>query len=203
MTKVTLLTDDSTPLPTPENAAPKTISFPLTGQPGEAIFRIPTIGNAIAVQSRFPNISQADFCRKMAEDALVSWGGESSMPIDSEIDIADDFAILELFASDTSGGAFEVCVDKSHEVITALGAIAFRRPTRVDVRKVDQLNAQVRSGKIGTILSDLMWACDLTTDWWQSGRKIMSGDFNELPLSDYLNIQAALAAFFPRRTTSI
>jgi hypothetical protein len=204
MTNITILSDDTNnyslnnkeAVPAPE----RTITFQLTGQPGEAIFKVPTIGGAIAAQKTNPNSSPSELYRSLATDNLISWGGEASMPMDSEIDIVDDLTILELFSFDTSSGTFEVLPDKSHEVATTAGNLVLRRPTRQDVRKVESLNKSVQSGKISPVMSDLMWACDLTIKWWRDNRSIMPGDFNELPLSDYSNIGAALQAFFPRRT---
>jgi hypothetical protein len=206
MAKIELLSDSSDsqvfnnkePFPTP-----KTITFPLTGQPGEAVFNVPTIGNAIASESANPNLAKIELYRKMAANSLISWGDKSSMPPDEEIDIADDFAIIELFSVDTTTGTFDVLPDKSHSVQLSVGLLLLRRPSRVDVRKVESLTSQVQAGKMGGIMSDLMWACDLCVKWWKDSRSIMPGDFNELPLSDYANIGAALQAFFPRRTALI
>lgn len=209
MTKVTFLSDSannqSPEISTLLNVDSKepiltTLSFPLTGQPGEAVFRNPTIGDAIATQAASPSSDPSELCRKMAADNLMSWGLESSMPPDDQIDIFDDLRILELFSFDTTDGTFEVLPDKSHEVETTAGKVILRRPTRQDVRKVESLSKSVQSGKISPVMSDLMWACDLCIKWWKDTRSIMPGDFNELPLSDYANIRAALQAFFPRRT---
>jgi hypothetical protein len=203
MPKVELLSDADSESPNNHPSTPveeKTLSFPLIGQPGEAVFRLPTIGNAIAVQSRYPNLEAIDICRKMAEDALISWGDNTSLPPDDEIDMADDYAMVELFMIDGSTGEFDVLPDKSLACQTAKGLLVLRRPTRVDARKGESLSAQVLKGKVNAITSDLMWACDLCVKWWNESRKIMPGDFNDLPISDYVNIQAALRSFFPRRT---
>lgn len=183
----------------PTSSEERTLSFPLTGQPGEAVFRVPTIGNAIVLQSRYPKLEAVELCRKMAEDALIRWGSDTTLPPENEIDLADDYAMIELFMVNTTSGEFDVLPDKSHACKTEKGLVIFRRPTRVDARKMESLVTQVRNGKLNATVSTLMWGCDLCIKWWNELRPIMPGDFNDLPISDYSNINVALEAFFPSR----
>lgn len=182
----------------PETApeAPKTLTLELVGQLGTASFHVPTIGALIDVERENPSISPGELCRRLAEISLIDWAGSPKTPSDDEIDIEDDFAIIELFsAAITPDNSFEVLPDKSHQVELTVGKVTFRRPSRVDARKAEQLT---KSGA-GQVNADIAWACGLCMTWWRSDRPIMPADFDKLPLDDYAKLQAALKAFFRRR----
>jgi hypothetical protein len=161
----------------------------------EAVFQVPTIELLIGLERNYPKIEGSEIYRKLAEICLIDWAGQPKMPPDEEIDIADDFAVIDLFSLN-AGDSYEVLPDKSHKVVTEKGSIIFRRPTRPDVRKAEQLSKRTSE----KVLTDIMWACELCTSWWNSSRKIMPADFYELNFHNYASISTALQAFFPKRS---
>jgi hypothetical protein len=187
-------TPTASPSPTP--VEPKTISFQLEGEPGEAVFSIPTIRHL--KQAERGNPSPQDLCRKLGEICLIKWGEQTKIPDDDAIDAVDDQEMMQVFLDlieDTTSGEYEVLPDRSHRVQLSVGSLTLRRLTRKDVKLAE-------TSKAGRVAIDILTAVSATTDWWRSDRSIMPADFDPLPLSDYGRLSKALQGFLTKRASA-
>lgn len=207
-------------LATSKTAEPKTISFELEGEPGEAVFRVPLVGDMRRVEKeKIPEIT--DQFRRLAQFCLISWAGRDQMPPAEEIDAFDDqemfrlmlrqatavndesvedAELLSIFTSSEAGeeNSFEVLPDRTHRVHLPPGAVTLRRLNQKDIKNVEKA-----AKSSGAVTTDVLTACSICVEWWGGNRRaIMPADFDSIPLAEFRRVSAALASFLKRSKRS-
>lgn len=196
---------------------PSTLSFPLEGEPGEAVFNTPTVRHMKLVERNHKKLSITDQLRELGRLCLVQWGEHTALPSEDEIDAFDDQemsrlmlrqltgitdseitdeTLMQIFAGqiDRPSQSFEVLPDRSHRVELSVGAVILRRLSQKDIKRVEKASEQS-----GGITTDVLTACSVTTEWWGgSKRSIMPADFDPVPLAEFRRVTEALQAFLKR-----
>lgn len=189
---------------------------------GQAIFRVPSVGDIKAIEQTSPGLSLSDTCRALSARCLVEWAESTELPPDDEMDAADDQAIVRAFLRELSGAldldatndaaimarylgqteaatpSYTVTSDRHHLIRLSAGDLTLRRLTRKDVRRVE-----AAAEKSGAVTGDVLAATSLCVDWWQQHvRPIMPADFDPIPLNEFRRVSDALKGFLTRNPHS-
>ncbi len=189
----------------------KILKFDLARNRGEAIFREPTAADLSKTELAIGKLGGAmsesqrmDFCRQLARNCCMSWGGESEMPAAEKIRASDDEQAIVLFANQLGGGnqnVDEFChlLEGSSSRNDGFDAylVALRDGSQLQFDEPTQLDNQRRQKAKTTTDGTVQFATALCQAW--NGDAIKWSEsmarLQALSLEDFFRVSLALTSF--------